>query len=222
MAKQEKKYAQDIEDLFQNTDRSFEGDDVEQELDVPIVDINMTQINQDSERVATLITERLSGYYFSQEYIDEHPYIPTKIMLVMNNVRRNLKMLSVNERAQDALILGVSYNAGKGSLYGSLTALQNAMLNIQMQLNKYIEELEEIFQKMQDECEKTFKEKDIEKQSDGSFTVRGAKELIQQIQQMQQSGKINSDITIDERPIESKSAEELDAEISLDDLVIKK
>lgn len=207
---------QDINKLFLDSDNSFEGDDVEQELDVPIINIDMNQINEDSERIATLITEKLSGYYFSEEYLNEHPYIPTKIMLVMNNIRRLLKMLSVNERAQDALIMGVTYNAGKGSLYGSLTALQNAMLNIQTQLNNLVKELEEIFQKMQDECEKTFKEKDIEKQSDGSFIVRGAKELIQKIQEMQKSGKINSSIKLEEQ-----TAEELDANTSMDDLIAK-
>ena len=215
------KYEPDISKLFDETPKAIDVDSVDDELEMPIIDINMKEIDEDSERVATLITEKLSGYYFSQEYIDEHPYIPTKIMLVMNNIRRLLKMLSVNEKAQDSLIIGVSYNAGKGSLYTSLTALQNSMLNIQTQLNNLVKELEDIFQKMQEECDKTFKEKEHEQQTDGSVTVRGAKEFIQQIQEMQRTGKLP--LSIKAKPIPSKelTAEEIDKNMSMDDLIKK-
>lgn len=224
------KELEEIEDIFQESPKNFEGDDVDQELEMPVVDINMSEINDVSERQSKLITERLADYYFSEEYLKEHPYIPTKIMLVMNNIRRLLKMLTINEKAQDSLILGVSYNAGKGSLYTSLTALQNSMLNIQVQLNKYVADLEEIFQKMQDECDKTFKEKDIEKQSDGSFIVRGAKELLKEIDKMQAEGKLNSNIIVDKNPINNsstkpdseKTAEELDSEFDINNIIDKK
>ena len=213
----------EILDLYNDSIKNIIADDADQELDMPTININMEEIDVESQRMSKLITERLSDYYFSKEYIDEHPYIPTKIMLVMNNIRRLLKMLSVNEKAQDSLILGVSYNIGKGSLYGSLTALQNAMLNIQTQLNNLVKELEDIFSKMQDECDKTFKEKDLEKQSDGTIIVRGARELIQEIENMQRSGKIGDKVKLEEikKAPEEMSAEELDNELSMDDLVQK-
>lgn len=211
---------QNIEDLFKESDKVFVGDDVDQELEMPVIDINMTEINDESKHIATLITERLAGYYFSQEYIDEHPYIPTKIMLVMNNIRRLLKMLTVNEKAQDSLLLGVSYNAGKGSLYTSLTALQNSMLSTQTQLNTFIKDLEDIFSKMQDECDKTFKEKELEQNQDGTITVRGARELLKEIEEMQNAGKLPNNIKVNKSPIE-KTAEELDNELSMDDLIQK-
>lgn len=214
------KNIEDIDKIFQESDKVFVGDDVDQELEMPVMDINMTEINDESKHIATLITERLADYYFSQEYLDEHPYIPTKIMLVMNNVRRLLKMLTVNEKAQDSLLLGVSYNAGKGSLYTSLTALQNSMLNTQTQLNTFIKELEDIFSKMQEECDKTFKEKDLEKNQDGTITVRGARELLNEIENMQKTGKLMSNIKIDKTPIE-KTAEELDSELKIDDIIQK-
>ena len=211
---------QNIEDLFKESDKVFVGDDVDQELEMPVIDINMTEINDESKHIATLITERLAGYYFSQEYIDEHPYIPTNIMLVMNNIRRLLKMLTVNEKAQDSLLLGVSYNAGKGSLYTSLTALQNSMLSTQTQLNTFIKDLEDIFSKMQDECDKTFKEKELEQNQDGTITVRGARELLKEIEEMQNAGKLPNNIKVNKSPIE-KSAEELDEELSMEDLIQK-
>ena len=220
------KTLEDINNIFNESPRDFEGDSVDQELEMPVIDLNMTEINDESKHIATLITERLAGYYFSQEYIEEHPYIPTKIMLVMNNIRRLLKMLSVNEKAQDSLLMGVVYNAGKGSLYTSLTALQNSMLNTQTQLNTFIKELEDIFSKMQDECDKTFKEKDLEKNKDGTITVRGARELLKEIEEMQKSGKINANIAIDKTPLskpnEEKTAEELDEEIDMDSIIAKK
>jgi hypothetical protein len=99
----------------------------------------------------------------------------------MNNIRRLLKMLSINEKAQDALIQSITINAGKGSLYMSLTSLQNSMLNIQKQLNDMTATIEEIFRSMQEESEKNFNEKDKESDSDGSMIVRGSKEFIKEL-----------------------------------------
>ena len=99
----------------------------------------------------------------------------------MNNIRRLLKMLSINEKAQDALIQSITINAGKGSLYMSLTSLQNSMLNIQKQLNDMTAAIEEIFRSMQEESEKNFAEKEKEADTDGSMIVRGSREFIKEL-----------------------------------------
>lgn len=179
----------DLEDLFHDT-KGVQIDDVDDELETPVIDINMDEVNHESERMALLITQRLSDFYFAEEYIKDHPYIPTKIMMEMTNIRRLLKMLAVNEKAQDSIIMGISYNAGKGSLYTSLTALQNSMLNIQKQLNDLTKELEDIFQKMQDECDQAFKDKEKEENSDGTLTVRGSRDFINELNQLMKSGKL--------------------------------
>jgi len=155
-------------------------DDVDEELDTPTLILNLDEINNNAKAEATEITERLSNYYFDERYIVEHPYIKNKIHQEINNIRRLLKMLSVNEAAQDALIGNISSNAGKGSLYQSLTSLQNTTLNIQSQLNKVTNEVENIFKEMQDNCEKTFEEKEkIEDQeNNGQMIVRGSREFI--------------------------------------------
>jgi hypothetical protein len=157
-------------------------DSPDQDLDEPALIIDMDEVNNNALRTAEIITERLSNYYFDEKYIKEHPYIPNKIKQSVDNIRRLIKMLTVNEKAQDALIQNISLNAGKGSLYASLTALQNSMLSIQTQLNNLTESLEDIFREMQTECEKTFTEKDHEVEDDGSITVRGSKEFIKQLQ----------------------------------------
>ena len=90
-------------------------------------------------------------------------------------------MLSINEKAQDALISNITLNAGKGSLYASLTSLQNSMLNIQNQLNNLTTSLENIFREMQAECETTFENKDKETNEDGSQITRGSKEFIKEL-----------------------------------------
>lgn len=155
-------------------------DDTEEELDTPTLILNLDEINNSAKAEATEITERLSNYYFDERYIIEHPYIKNKIHQEINNLRRLLKMLSVNEAAQDALISNISTNAGKGSLYQSLTSLQNTTLSIQSQLNKVTNDVENIFKEMQDNCEKTFEEKDkIEDQdNNGQMVVRGSREFI--------------------------------------------
>ena len=155
-------------------------DDTEEELDTPTLILNLDDINNNAKAEATEITERLSNYYFDERYVTEHPYIKNKIQQEINNIRRLLKMLSVNEAAQDALIGNISSNAGKGSLYQSLTSLQNTTLSIQSQLNKVTNEVENIFKEMQDNCEKTFEEKEkIEDQeNNGQMVVRGSREFI--------------------------------------------
>ena len=155
-------------------------DDTNEELDTPTLILNLDEINNNAKAEATEITERLSNYYFDERYIIEHPYIKNKISQEINNIRRLLKMLSVNEAAQDALIGNITSNAGKASLYTSLTALQNTILSIQTQLNKVTNEVENIFKEMQDNCDKTFEEKEkIEDQeNNGQMVVRGSREFI--------------------------------------------
>lgn len=156
-------------------------DDPSKELEEPILIIDLDEVNDNAKHTAQIITERLSNYYFDEKYIKQHPYIPSKIQQEMDNIRRLLKMLTINEKAQDALIKSIAINSGKGSLYGSLTALQNSMLSIQTQLNNLTTDLETIFSTMQAECEKTFEEKDHEIADDGSVTVRGSREFIKQL-----------------------------------------
>jgi len=155
-------------------------DDTEDELDSPTLILNLDEINNNAKAEATEITERLSNYYFDERYIVEHPYIKNKIQQEINNIRRLLKMLSVNEAAQDALIGNITSNAGKASLYTSLTALQNTILSIQTQLNKITTEVENIFKEMQDNCEKTFEEKEKieDEENNGQMVVRGSREFI--------------------------------------------
>ena len=156
-------------------------DATDDQITEPVLAIDLDEIDDSSSRMAKMIAERLSNYYFDEKYIKKHPYVPSKIQQEIDNIRRLLKMLSINEKAQDALIMSITINAGKGSLYGSLTALQNSMLNIQTQLNNLTSDLETIFSTMQAECEKTFEDKDHEFAEDGSVTVRGSRDFIKQL-----------------------------------------
>lgn len=150
-------------------------DDAEEELEAPTLILNLDEINSVAHSQAVEITERLSNYYFDEKYLTEHPYIKNKIAQEIENIRRLLKMLTVNEAAQDALITNITANAGKGSLYQSLTSLQNTTLSIQTQLNKMVNDVEDIFREMQADCEKTFAEK--EKEVDKNI-VRGSRDFI--------------------------------------------
>lgn len=170
-----------LDDLFNDTG-ALETDNPDDVIDSSLLTIDLDEVNNEAKKMASLITERLSNYYFDETYIKNHPYIPTKIMTALDNVRRLLKMLSINESAQDALIKNISYNAGKGSLYSSLTSLQNSMLNIQSQLNDLTSSLENIFREMQAECDKTFQEKDHEEDG-GLQAIRGSRDFIKQIQE---------------------------------------
>lgn len=163
-----------LEELFnQSVDTDF--DDASEELEAPTLILNLDEINGAAHAQAVEITERLSNYYFDEKYLVEHPYVKNKIAQEIENIRRLLKMITVNEKAQDALITNITSNAGKGSLYQSLTSLQNTTLSIQSQLNKMINDVEDIFREMQADCEKTFEEK--EKEVDMNV-VRGSRDFI--------------------------------------------
>lgn len=165
-----------LDELFNNTQDPI-VDDTDEELDTPTLLLNLDEINGAAQEQAIEITERLSNYYFDEKYLVEHPYVKNKIKQEIQNIRRLLKMISVNEAAQDALITNITSNAGKGSLYQSLTSLQNTTLSIQAQLNKMINDVEDIFRDMQADCEKTFAEKDKEEEN-GQMVVRGSRDFI--------------------------------------------
>lgn len=170
-----------IDDLYKNADYPI-LDDVSEELTGSTLLLNLEDINETAKNEAVEITERLSNYYFDQKYLDDHPYIENKIKQEINNIRRLLKMLSINETAQDALVKNISMNAAKASLYTSLTSLQDTTLKIQSQLNKLTNEIENIFREMQDNCDKTFEEKEKEVDNNiGYDVVRGSKEFIQSL-----------------------------------------
>lgn len=167
-----------LEELFDNTFHP-DVDSTEDEIQ-PTLLLNLDEINGAAQQQAVELTERLSNYYFDEKYLVEHPYVKNKIKQEIENIRRLLKMISINEAAQDALITNITSNAGKGSLYQSLTSLQNTTLNIQSQLNKMISDLENIFREMQQDCEKTFEEKgkDTDPNEDGTMVVRGSRDFI--------------------------------------------
>lgn len=182
-----------LQDFIDNSPDVLENDE---QLETPLI-IDLDEVNKEAQNMARLITERLSGYYFDEDVIKNHPYIPTKIMTEMNNIRRLLKMLSINEKAQDALIQSITINSGKGSLYMSLTSLQNSMLNIQKQLNDMTAAIEEIFRSMQEESEKNFAEKDKESDSDGSMIVRGSREFIKELSARLNGKQISTNEIVD-------------------------
>ena len=198
-----------LNDLFIKTPDDFTPDNVDDIIQTPVLVIDLDEVNGEAARQAQIITERLSNYYFDEKYLKEHPYIPSKIGQEMDNIRRLLKMLTINEKAQDALIANITSNSGKGSLYQSLTSLQNSMLSIQTQLNTLTTQLENIFKEMQQECDKTFAEKpkDSVANEDGSMTVKGSREFIKQLQDQMYGSKNPIYKTVDGEKIDITTGE---------------
>ena len=182
-----------LEDIFLRSDEPI-LDNIGEVLDMPILHIDMDEISGEAKRQAETITRKLSEYFLDPKYIEKHPYIMPKIAQTMDSVRRLLKMLAVNEKAQDALIMSISSNSSKGTLFSSLTSLQNAMLSIQSQLNNLISALEQIFIEMQANCEQTFEEKDKEIADDGSISTVGARSFIEQVNRMIEAKKNEENI----------------------------
>lgn len=169
-----------VDELLKESDQ-LDLDNADDELDIPRLDLNMEQVEEETSDQAKYIVERLSGYYFSEKYVNEHPYITCKISTEMQNLRRLLKMLTINEKAQDSIIMGISLNMAKSTLYQSLTSLQNSTLSIQKQLDDVVSNLEDIFKRMQEECDKTFAEKEKENDGTGKLIIKGSKEFIKEM-----------------------------------------
>lgn len=180
---------------------------VDDEADLePPINIDLEGIDKEAQDAAVMLTDRLSGYYFDQEYLDQHPYIPVKIATEMNNVRRLMKMLAINEKGQDILIGGICKGSVKksGMMFNSLTQLQNGMLNVQRSLDALIESLENTFKRMQEECEKTWADKEKEQAEDGSFTVRGSKDFIKEMQNKLWGKKLQQNVEENENKQQSE------------------
>lgn len=180
--------------LFVNSNKD-NIDDEDDALKTPILIIDLDEVDERTKSRATTIAEKLSAYYFDQKYIDKHPYITNKIEQEIDNIRRLLKMLAVNEKAQDTLIMSITLNAGKGTLYGSLTSLQNSMLSMQAQLNQLTANLENIFKEMQENCEQTFEDKEKEESPDGTVIVRGSRDFIREMTERINAQKKQENIT---------------------------
>ena len=214
-----------FDDLFSVSNLTDDVDSPDKILETPVLKIDLDSVNSEAQKQAMIITERLSNYYFDQKYIDNHPYIPSKIMQEMDNIRRLIKMLAVNEKAQDVLIQSISMNMGKGTLYQNLTSLQNSMLSIQNQLNNLTEQLEKIFKEMQAECEKTFEEKTKEHSlEDGSMIVRGSKEFIKTLnEQLYGTNQVATNGSEDVNDVEpsqnNEKSEEIEGEATYTDIV---
>ena len=170
----------DLDSMLNESDPVL-TDDVEEELEMPKLDLDLQVVEEDTLNKAKNIVEKLSGYYFDEIYIKNHPYIPCKIETEMQSVRRLLKMLTINEKAQDSIIMAIALSMSKSTLYQSLTSLQNSTLSIQKQLDDVVTKLEDIFRIMQEECQKSFEEKDKEDDGNGKMVIKGSREFIEEM-----------------------------------------
>lgn len=188
-----------LEDIFIKTD-DLNMDNADELLGIPVLTIDLEEVNNSALSRSTDIIEHLSGYYINKKYIAEHPYIKNKIIQEIDNIRRLLKMLTINEKAQDSLIQSITCNFGKSALYTALTSLQSSTLSIQKQLNESVDTIETIFRKMQDECQESFESKDKEELSDGSIVTRGTRDFLKDLM-----NKLNGEQKIEEEEEEEEN-----------------
>ena len=170
----------DLDSMLNESDPVL-TDDIKEELEMPKLDLDLQVVEEDTLNKAKNIVEKLSGYYFDEIYIKNHPYIPCKIETEMQSIRRLLKMLTINEKAQDSIIMAIALSMSKSTLYQSLTSLQNSTLSIQKQLDDVVTKLEDIFRMMQEECQKSFEEKDKEDDGNGKMVIKGSREFIEEM-----------------------------------------
>lgn len=177
-----------INKMFADDSENPVIDNINDDLTQPVITVDIDDVNKQSLAKAEEITKKLSDYYFDPKYIEGHPYIKNKIAQEVDSIRRLLKMLSVNETAQDTLIQKIGSVSGKSAsaVYNALTTLQNTMLSIQNKLDNATASLEDIFMKMQENAEETFEDKAKEDDGMGNQVTKGSKEFIAKINEMLQ------------------------------------
>ena len=86
-----------LDNLFIKTDAPdlADTDDV---LETPILVIDMDDLDKRTLARATDITNKLAAYYFDQRYIDNHPYVTSKITQEIDNIRRSRNVIHLNVR----------------------------------------------------------------------------------------------------------------------------
>lgn len=179
-----------LNEIFGTADFSDTGLSIDDLSDIgveqSITMINTDQIALSSKKQSEELIEGLASYYIDEEYLKEHPYIYKKVLLHMDLLRRCIKMINVNEEAQNTILQNIAISPGKTQLYQSLSTLQNTANQLQKQLEKHVTDLEGEFKRIDEETGRTFGSREKEEVR-GINIARGTKEFLMKLKEEQQN-----------------------------------
>ena len=174
-----------MQDIFEEAGINMPATD-----DLPLIEIDLDGIDNESRNAATELVENISKLYCNEDFIKQHPSFKKRIDNELESLRVLIKMRKTDELAHDFILKAIQGNSGNASLYKSLTEVQKTILSITTKMSEVIAGLNTILKGYQLEL-------DFEKEEEQSEDVdeapsknpslsRGGKEFIRMMEQKEQ------------------------------------
>ena len=172
----------DVRDLFEES-----GIDMPKIDDMPLIEIDLDGIDNESKSAAADLVENISKLYCDENFLKQHPSFKKRIDNELESLRVLIKMRKTDEVAHDFLLKAIQGNSGNASLYKSLTEVQKTILSITTKMSEVITGLNTILKGYQLEINFEKEEKEAEEATsnplEGSSINRGSKDFIKQMEE---------------------------------------
>ena len=169
-----------IEDLFEKTDKSFDMDGLED-----VYDIDIDSIDEESNTKATGSINNLLKLYNNKEFIENHPEFKKRIDTEIESLRKLYKMSKVNETLHDHLAKSIANNPGNASLYMAVAKIQDKVLAIDKEIKTIMNEFNKLCTSYQTEINfQNATELEVgqpQEDKNGGISTRGSKAFIEQM-----------------------------------------
>lgn len=174
-----------MQDIFEEAGINMPATD-----DLPLIEIDLDGIDNESRNAATELVENISKLYCNEDFIKQHPSFKKRIDNELESLRVLIKMRKTDELAHDFILKAIQGNSGNASLYKSLTEVQKTILSITTKMSEVIAGLNTILKGYQLELdfekEEEQVEDDEETPSKNPSLSRGGKEFIRMMEQKEQ------------------------------------
>ena len=175
-------------------------------------EIDMDEINSESEKIAIEMVSNLSKIYFNEDFMEENPGLKKRIESFIESMRILIKMRKSSERTHDILVKAIPSQPTNASLYRSQAQIESSLLSIQKQMDETVASMTNFLRGYQ--LELNFKSEDENKETDTIPSVekdihRGSKSFIQQMREKNNVDLFTGASDVDEftgEPIESEES----------------
>lgn len=165
------------EDLFEGVDVPVDPQDISPE-DI----INIDDIDAEAKSRATKLVNKVKKIYFTNEELKNDSYATTIIDRAIDSITLLQKMLLSNSQIQDKLITNICLNSGNGTLYMSLTRIQDAIMDIQKQIKDELNDLHaDLHEIKESNLDDEDEEEDNESKVEQSGAFRGGKDFLKSL-----------------------------------------
>ena len=160
---------------------------------IDVVNIDIEAIGNEAEGKAKSLIEDLAKFYYDEEFLKSNPNFRKRVDNDIESLRMLLKMRAADEVTHDVLIKAIAANSGNASLYGSLTRIQQAMLQITTKIEAIVNNLTTMIKGYQLELNFKYEQEALKTDSvdeevsveNMNTTHRGTKSFIEQMNKME-------------------------------------